>query len=329
MPRPQAAAAVIGTDVPASSTPSPAPITATAPAFIVNASPPTLESEPSATGDVRPTATPHPDLPATCAATPPDSAAIRALGYEHSICRSPLLSPDGRWLAFAQLTEARAGDELWIVDLPTGNQTRVSDPTWTQDAYRALELFEWSSTGQLLIIHNLDTGTAPASVFDPTTQQIVNLGGVSTLAWNSARTAVVGWEFRSGCLFTRVVGYVFSTGRLLRSAAPDEEIVGRVFWLPDDGGFVYSRREIVGECPACYYKAAELVQADLTERIYTTLLSDPGLDFILLGFQDRRVALAERPYQYHTCEAPELSPTDTTYYLLDPSTRELTAIEAP
>ena len=166
-------------------------------------------------------------------------------------------------------------------------------------------------------------------MLDPVSGQITNLGGVSSLAWNADRTAVVGWEFRAGCRFTRAIGFDFETDGVLHSATPEDEIVGRVFWTPSGDDFVYSRREIVGECPGCYYRSAELIIANTTENIYTTLVSDAGLDYLLLGYQGNNIAIGERVYTYNTCEAPEVPESELTYYLLDPAEQRLTPVANP
>ena len=317
-PRPEAVAAVIDASPPTDSAALPLPTQFTPFTPILGAQAPDMEEDVAEQLDLEistPTVvienpdanpTPHPDSPATCSAQPPPSALLRDLGYISSICRAPTISPDDNWIAFAQLTESYTGNELWLVERESGRQTLVKDPLWTTTSYSALGIAEWSGTNELLIIHNLATGTAPGSVLDPVSGQITNLDGVSSLAWNADRTAVVGWEFRAGCRFTRAIGFDFETNRVLHSATTEDEIVGRVFWTPSGDDFVYSRREIVGECPGCYYRSAELIIANTTQNIYTALVSDAGLDYLLLGYQGNNIAIGERVYTYHTCEAPEV-----------------------
>lgn len=307
---------------------TPAPTASAPPTAAVVVTPTVASAAPADTAAPGPTPTRHPDLPDTCYAPPPATGLVIERDYDGAICRSPLVSPDERWVAFIQLTAGGEREQLWLAARETGEAVPITSAAWEGSFYNSLSYIDWSANSALVLVHRYVNGVAPVHVLLPESGELFSLGTASSMAWNHNKRAIVGWQLNDTCVFSAITGWDFETNTLLQSRNPGEEVVGQVFFLPGSSDYIYARATMYGDCPQCVYRASEIVVARNGGQQHEVVVRDRSTDYLLYGYQGDLPVIAARPYQSRACQDPAAVGTDTpaTFYTLDVANGTLTEI---
>lgn len=165
-------------------------------------------------------------LPAECAQLGVNVYADFLWQYDGKGCKLPLLSPDGKYLAYVTLTQQNNESEGYFVDtvrvLAVGKNGQEKD-VYIVPRLGYIEMLEWSPLGQLIIWESIWEGPWVIFVYDLTTDEILaqmRADRDTTLQWNQQQTAF--YVSRSGgygadnCV-KELAGYDFES----RSRFPD------------------------------------------------------------------------------------------------------------
>ena len=113
------------------------------------------------------------------------------IGEAHDLIGTPVLSPDGRWLAFIYSAEEGGGTDLWVRDLARGTETRL-----TRDA--AFEfMISWAPSGREIIFSRFleGEGVSYSSVLADGSAPARRLGpGIVSGLTPDGRQAVAFWD---------------------------------------------------------------------------------------------------------------------------------------